>query len=328
VSALPQALTRNWTLKLASFGLAVFLWAVEKAEPVQQEVLSAVPVQVQVADLEWTLAGDPDPPEVQVRFAGPEREIQRLSRENAFVRVALETVVGPDTVVELRRDWVSVVGTPNLRVLELVPEDVHLTFERTAQATVPLSVRARGRLPRGVALAAPVGVSPAVVRVRGPARVVNALDSIALVPLDLSQVAVSGLVDVMVDTTGLSELTLTPTQAQLAFRIEAAAERLLPGVPVEIEGPAAAVLRVEPPALPVTVRGARSKLDAATLDSVRVLVPAQAVQDVEPGESRRVPVRVVGLPPLLNADVAVDSVTVRRPRPSEGLPADTTRGGT
>lgn len=327
MSALPQALTRNWTLKLASFGLAIFLWAVEKAEPVQQEVLSAVPVQVQVADLDWTLAGEPDPAEVQVRFAGPEREVQRLTRESAFVRIALETVENPDTVIQLRRDWVSVVGTPNLRVLELVPGSIHLTFERTAQETVPLSVRARGRLPRGIALAAPVGVSPAVVRVRGPARLVNELDSIPLLPLDLSEVSASGLVEVMVDTAGLSELTLTPTRAQLAFRVEVAAERLLPGVSVEIEGPAAAVLGVEPPTLPVTVRGARGRLDAAALDSVRVLVPAEFVQDVEPGESRRVPVRVVGLPSLLNAEVAVDSVTVRRPRPSQESP-DTISGGT
>jgi YbbR domain-containing protein len=311
-------LRHNWTLKLASFGLAVFLWAVVQAEPVEREVLSAVPVRVQVGDMGWTLAGDPEPREVQVRFAGPVRQILDLDREGPMVRVPIETVTGPDTVIQLRRDWVVVGGGATLVVQEIVPASVRLRFEASRQVAVPLSVRTRGTLPRAIALAAPIGLTPQVVRVRGPARIVSDLDSIPLLPLDLAEVSGSGLIEVAVDTAGLTGLTLMPLVAQLGIRVESAVERLLPSVPVGVEGPAAAALEVQPTRLPVTLRGARGPLDSAELDSIRIEVPAARVQDIMPGESRRIEVRVRGVPPLLRAEMAQDSVTVRRPTGSGG----------
>lgn len=327
MSGLARVLRHNWTLKLSSFGLAVFLWAVVQAEPVEREMLSAVPVRVQVGDMGWALAGDPEPSEVQVRFAGPARQILDIDREGPMVRVPIETVTGSDTVIQLRRDWVVVDGGATLVVQEIVPSSVRLRFEASRQVAVPLSVRTRGELPRGIALAAPIGLTPQVVRVRGPARLVADLDSIPLLPLDLASVNGSGMVEVAVDTAGLAGLLLTPLAAQLGIRVEDAVERLLPSVPVEVEGPAAAALEVQPTTVPVTLRGARGPLDAAEPDSVRVEVPAARVQDIMPGESRRVEVRVRGVPNLLRAELAQDSVTVRRPAPSDGAEGESTGSG-
>lgn len=327
MSGLAQTLGRNWTLKLSAFGLALFLWAVVQAEPTEREILSSVPVRVQVGDLGWTLAGDPEPGEVQVRFAGPARQIVELNREGASVRVPVATVTSADTVVALRRDWVVLEGGTGLVVQDIVPGSVRLRFEESRQVALPLSVRTRGTLPAGLALAAPIGLTPAVVRVRGPARVVEALDSVPLLPLDLASVSASGMVEVPVDTAGLEGLTLTPVRAQLGLRVEAAAERLLPSVPVVVEGPAAAALEVDPGTLAVTIRGARGRLDAAVLDSIRVEVAASLVQDVVPGEARRVPVRVRGVPALLDAQAEADSVTVRRPRASQAGDSGGAGGG-
>jgi YbbR domain-containing protein len=329
MSGLAETLSRNWTLKLSAFGLAVFLWAVVQAEPAEREILSSVPVRVQVGDLGWTLDGDPDPRFVQVRFAGPARQILELNRESAAVRIPLASVTSADTLVQLRRDWVVIEGGASLVVQDIVPGSVRLRFEESRQVALPLSVRTRGTLPRGIALAAPIGLTPPVVRVRGPVRVLERLDSIPLMPLDLSAVSSSGMVEVAVDTAGLDGVTLTPVRAQLGVRVEPAAERLLAAVRVEVEGPAAEALQVEPVTVAVTVQGARARLDAAMLDSIRVEVPADQVQDVVPGESRRVPVRIRGVPDLLRAEAATDSVTVRRPRASEvgGAAPDSTAGG-
>lgn len=317
MSGLAQALGRNWNLKASSLGLAVFLWAVVQAEPAERELLSSVPVRVQVGDLGWTLSGAPEPTVVQVRFAGPATQIQDLNRDGASVRIPVAAVTSADTVVQLRRDWVVVEGGSGLVVQDIVPGSVRLQFEESRQVALPLSIRTRGVLPRGVALAAPIGLAPAVVRVRGPARVLDRLESIPLMPLDLGEVSSSGMVEVPVDTAGLSGLTLTPVRAQLGIRVETAEERLLPGVDVEIEGPAAAALQVEPAQVQVMVQGARGRLEAASLDSIRVEVSADQVQDVVPGETRRVALRLRGVPELLQANAGVDSVTVRRPRSSE-----------
>lgn len=294
-----------------------------RAEPADQEDLSSVPVRVQVGDLGWTLAGDPEPSEVQVRFAGPAREILRLSRAGASVRIPIESVASADTTVQLRRDWVVLAGVTGLVVQDIVPGSVRLTFEESRQRALPLIVRTEGRLSRELALTQEIGVTPAVVRVRGPAHVLDALESIPVEPLDLSSVRETGMFEVAVDTAGLSGLTLNPTRAQLGVRVEPAAERLMPGVEVEVEGPASAGLEVEPSTLPVTLRGALSRLDAASLEGLRLVVSAESVQDVGVGESRRVAVTAVGLPSLIVAEAGADSVTVRRPAPpgigSEGV---------
>ena len=66
----PRIVSRNWRLKLAALGLAVFLWALIRTEPRTGVNLFTVPVNAQVSDLEWVLAGEPDPPTVQVRLRG------------------------------------------------------------------------------------------------------------------------------------------------------------------------------------------------------------------------------------------------------------------
>lgn len=335
MSALPQILSRNWTLKLSAFGLAVFLWAVVRAEPADREDLSSVPVRVQIGDLGWSLASDPEPSEVQVRFAGPAREILRLNRAGAYVLVPIETVSSPDTVVALSRNWVVLDGASGLVVQDIVPGSIVLTFEESSQESVPLAARTTGQLPRDLALTQEVGVTPGVIRVRGPARRVRALDSVRVESFDLSSVESTGMYEVAVDTTGLSGLTVSPLTVQLGIRVEPAAERLMPSVPVEVEGPAAAGLEVSPTVLPVTLRGARGRLDATPLDSVRLIVPAEQVQDIVAGEERSVPVIIRGISTLLRAEIGADSVTVRRPRLSElpgggpdtAAPADRIGGG-
>lgn len=325
MSALPQALTRNWTLKLSSVGLALFLWAVVRAEPADQELLSSVPVRVQVNDPDWNLVGSPVPAEVQVRFAGPAREVLRLNREGAAVRVPLDSVFGPDTTVQLRRDWVRLDGAAGLVVQDVIPGSVRLSLERTRSKVVNLALRTRGRLPSDRALVVPIAVTPGVVRVQGPARIVEELDTLPLRPLDLSSVRESGIVEVEVDTTGLTGLGVTPSTAQLGLRVDQAAERLLSQVPVVVEGPAAAGLDVQPASMPVTVRGALARIEAeaAALDTLTLVVLGAEVQDMAPGEARQVPVAVRGLPALLDAEPAMDSVTVLRPEGGEEGGGDT-----
>lgn len=89
---LPRTVAQNGTLKLASLGLALFLWAVVRVEPADRQELTDVPVRVQVGDLDWSLSGSPEPASVRVRFAGPVREVLRLDREGTAVRVPLEQV--------------------------------------------------------------------------------------------------------------------------------------------------------------------------------------------------------------------------------------------
>lgn len=317
MSVLPAVVTRNWTLKLASLGLAVFLWAVVRAEPPDRELLAEVPVLVQVGDLDWREAAPPEPATVQVRFAGPARQILGLNRESAAVRVPLDVIGSPDTTVQLRRDWVVIEGAAGVVVEDVLPSTVDIHLERTARLTVPVLLSTVGAPAEGYVLAAPVAPLPATVRVHGPESRVMELDSLTTPPIDIGGFDGVERVVIPIDTTGLAGVTFTPSEVEAVIRIERAADRVIPPIEVEIEGGASG-LTVEPARLEVTIRGPVSRTTEADLSTLRLIIAAEDVQDLVVGEERPVAVRVSGLDdPFLSALTSVDSVIVRRPGGTE-----------
>ena len=123
------ALVRNWRLKLSALGLSVFLWALVQTEPTNPETLPSVPVRVQIADTGWTTSGAPTPATVELELAGPAREIIRLAREGASLRIPIEAVGSRDTTVSLRREWVQLGQRSGLTVESVSPASVQLSFE-------------------------------------------------------------------------------------------------------------------------------------------------------------------------------------------------------
>lgn len=319
MSFVPRIVTRNWRLKLSAFGLAVFLWAVVRADPSDTNTVTSVPVVVELSDLDWTLAGPPTPSSVDVRFAGSPRDFPRLGREDGpVVHVRVESVASTDTVIELERDWVAFSGRPGVLVQDISPSEVRLTFERTRAAAIPLFLRTTGELPRGVALAQPLALNPPTLRVQGPASRVEALDSIPLGPLDLGSVDRTDQYRVPIDTAGIGALTFSATQATVSVRLEQAVEQTFNGVPValpEVEGLDDEALGVQPTTVDVTLRGGRTRVEQTDPTALRAVIPEEAVRDMEPGEIRTVPIHVRGVPELVRAFSTSDSVRVRLAAP-------------
>jgi YbbR domain-containing protein len=324
VSVLPRVLERNWRLKLSALALSVFLWAVVTIQPRNRQVLSAVPVQVDVSDPGWTLV-EASPATVTVQLGVSSRELLQLPRGSsdiAIVRVPVELVTGRDTLIRLRPDWVILGGGSGLIVESITPPTVAIRFEPTVSTALPLSLGTTNELSAELAFAQPMGLNPAVIRVHGPQRVVEALDSVALEPLDLSSLRESGLYRVPVDTSGLSSVTLDPTVAQVAIQLEPAVEREIVGIPVVVEPPTGvdpASLVVDPPTIQVRLLGVEtlvSQVHAAALAAV--VVPSE-LNGLAPGQQRTVPIRLRGVPHLVRAFSAVDSVRVTRNAPA-GVP--------
>jgi YbbR domain-containing protein len=319
VSVLPRVVERNWRLKVSALALSIFLWAVVTIQPRNRQVLSAVPVQVDVSDPAWTLV-EASPSTVTVQLGVSSRELLQLPRGSdvAVVRVPVELVTGRDTLIRLRPDWVILGGGPGLIVESITPPTVAIRFEPTISTALPLSLGTTNELPAELALAQPIGLNPAVIRVHGPERVVEALDSVALEPLDLSSVRESGLLRVPVDTSGLSSVTFDPAAAQVAIRLERAVEREVGGVPVLLEPPAGVdpeTLVVEPGTIQVRLRGVETLVTQASTNGLAAVVVASELQALGPGQQLTVPIRLRGVPHLVRAFSAVDSVLVRRAAP-------------
>jgi hypothetical protein len=327
VSVFPQVVTRNWRLKLSAFVLSVFLWGVVTVLPRNREIMPSVPVRVDLSDPAWALAEPPTPATVTVHLGG------LADVRDAFIRIPIDQVVGSDTIVRLRPDWVMLGGQSGVVVQSITPPSVALRFEPTHTKAVPLTLRTENDFPAGLALVQPLAHSPQVTTVRGPARVVETLDSVSLVPLDLSEVSESGAYRVSVDTTGLAGLSFQPTGAQIAVNLQPSAERILVDVPVVVEAPPgvdSATLLPEPATVQVTLSGAITLVDQTSASNVTAVVPALTLEGIAEGNTWSVPIRIAGVNPLLRADAGVDSVRVLRAPapPGAGTPPDTVRRDT
>ncbi|MDP2957441.1 MAG: hypothetical protein Q8N53_13540 [Longimicrobiales bacterium] len=315
-----RSLVHNWRLKLTALGLSVLLWALVQTEPREAQTVDSVPVVVDVADTAWAATGAPQPGLVELRLSGPTGEIIRLSRAGTVVRVPIGVVGSVDTLVTLRRDWVQLGEGSRLNVESLFPAAVRVSFEPAVGRVVPIALRLAGSLPHTLALASPIGLTPSVARVRGPASRIEMLDSVRLRSLQLSEVRASGVVEVAMDTAGLAGIRVSPATATVGIRVEERTERVLVGIPVIAQaGFGRGELSVSPESVEVVLRGARTLLAAVEPLDVRAWVDPELLRDMAPGEARRVPVRVEGVPVLATLEVAQQVVTVRR-APSEEPP--------
>ena len=307
------AVLHNWRLKLSALALAIFLWGLVQTEPRNSETFSSIPILVEVADTAWTLAGPPTPALAELRLGGPAREIFRLARAGTTLRVPLESVGSSDTLISLRREWVGLGEGTGLTVVSVSPANIRVSLEPAITVTLPLAMRVRGEVPSHLALASPLALSPASVRIRGPASRLVGLDSIPLVSFDLQSVEQSGIFNVQIDTAGFVGSIVVPALPTLAIRVEDLVVRTLPGLLVrwDAEGLGTEVV-INPTSIAVQLTGARTLVTALDPDLVRIWVQPDQLQGMTEGEERQVRVLLEGVPDLVTAVTEPDLVTVRR----------------
>lgn len=317
MSVLPGIVTRNWKLKLAALALALLLWTSLRLEALDRQVLPSVPVRIQLNDPQWAVGGEPDPASVEVHFSGPARELFSLYLERPTVTVPVDQVASGDTAVLLRPEWVRLPNRPGVVVEEIRPRQVALRFDPITQGVAPVALRIDGSLPSDLALAEPLQTDPEVVRVSGPARQVEAVDSVRLRPLDLAQVTATGSRRLPVDTTGLYGLVISPSAVRVDYTVDERVERSLSDVPV-VPAEGWEEVRLEPASTDVVLSGAESVVEGVDAGALWTEVPAEALSGLVAGNAREVPLVVRGLPPLVEARPTLNSVVARIPDAEAG----------
>lgn len=306
-------LVRNGRLKAAAFGMAFFLWVlVRVGAPDQRDLL--VSIDIQLEDPGWVVLGDPIPATVLVRFRGPPTEIFRLSGLTGMsVAVPITEVSGEEMVIPLQTGWVPVDGYRGVQVEEIVPSAINVSLERLVTRTIPVRISTRGSLPEHLALTRALSLTPNLVRVTGPASLVENLDTLDILPVALSGVDEQTTVETVVDTAGMGRVTVVPLAVTLRIPAEESIERVFAYVPV-VADPAVGFRPIDvfPETVQVTVTGARSRVSAIEAGLLRAVVPADAIRGLADVEVRRVPIVVEGVPPYVSVAPDVDTVAVRR----------------
>ena len=308
-----STLARNGRLKVAAFGLALFLWVlVDVGASDQLDLL--VPVNIRLDDPGWIMLGDPVPSAVLVRFRGPRTEMFRLNGfDGMSVAVPITDVSGEEMVIPLQPGWVPVDEYRGVQVEDIVPSAINVHLDRLATRTVPVRVSTRGKLPEHLALTRAPSLTPNVVRVSGPASLVERLDSLDIVPVALGEVSEPVTMETPVDTAGMGRVTVVPNVLTVRIPAEESIERVLEGVLVIVDRVlGTGRIEVFPEAVQVTVKGARSRVSGMEATFLRAVVPSYAIGDLGAVEERRVPIFVEGLPSYVSVVAGADTVAVRR----------------
>lgn len=234
--------TENWTLKLAALALAILLWMAVRADAPKQQEFRNIPVEVDLRDTGWRLDGEPEPATVNVTVRGSTPALIDLLSRPPRIEVRVDRVNDSTETQVVPLQWVELPGVDprDAQVVGLRPDTIRLHYERLAARTLPVEVRTTGDLPQGLALALPIQTNPAAVEVRGPADALARLDSVPLLPVELSGLRATTNVPARVDTAAMGGafqfeprevnvvLRVVPTDSQPGLRADSARGRGAP----------------------------------------------------------------------------------------------------
>ena len=236
-----------------------------------------------------------------------------MAREGTALNIPITKVGTPDTSVFLDRDWVELGQWTGLTIEVISPAVIGMRFEPTITRVLPIASRIYGDLRSNLAFASSVGVAPLTARVRGSESQVSQLDSVRLESFDLATVEKSGVFSVAIDTVALSSVFVFPEVVTMGFNVEDDVERILQGFSVQFDAERIGTdVAIEPLLVQIQFSGPKSLVNAIDPSLMRVWVSPEDLEGILPGEERRVPLRLEGVPEFVTAITETNAVIARR----------------
>lgn len=295
---------RHLGLKLLSLALAVLLWFLIAGQKEAERSLR-IPLEFQNIPERLELV-DPPPASVDVRVRGPSGSLGQVRAGDIVAVLDLGTARPGRRLFHLMPEDVS---TPSgLRVVQVLPATVALTFEPSATKIVPVVPEIEGDPADGHVVGA-VTASPSTVRVVGPASALERLTEATTEPVSIQGATASVRERVNVGLASeAARLENVQTALILVEVLRAPAERAVSGVPVEIRNlRTGAGADVTPETVEIMARGATATVDQLEPTAVPVFVDLSGL-----GRGRyNLPVRVDPTNQYTVTSVKPDQVQVR-----------------
>jgi YbbR domain-containing protein len=170
----------NFWLKVLSLVLATWMWLAISPDQEPAEVAVRVPIEFQhvPAHLEISSVTIPD---AQIRVRGPERLIRGLRSTDIHVELELGDAKPGERTFDLTSQQVR--HQRDLTVVQVVPGQVHLSFDTRLTRDVTIRPRVTGIFEAGEQIAK-VLVDPERVTITGPRNHVETVDAATTDPVD------------------------------------------------------------------------------------------------------------------------------------------------
>jgi YbbR domain-containing protein len=172
----------NFWLKILSLVLAAGLWLAIAPDQEPAEVAVRVPIEFQHVPPHLEISSVTIP-EAQIRVRGPERVIRDLRSTDIHADLDLADAKPGDRTFDLTAQQIR--HQRELRVVQVVPGQVHLSFDTRLTRVVEIRPRVTGNFLAGEQVAK-VLVDPEKITITGPRHHVEMMDAATTDPIDAS----------------------------------------------------------------------------------------------------------------------------------------------
>jgi len=172
----------NFWLKVLSLLLATGLWMAISPDEESAEVAVRVPIEFQHVPQHLEISSITIP-EAQIRVRGPERVIRQLRSTDIHAELELKDAKPGERTFDLSAEQIR--HQRDLHVVQVVPGQVHLTFDMRLTRDVEIHPRVTGNFVEGEQIAR-VLVEPDRIMITGPQHHVEILDAATTDPIDAS----------------------------------------------------------------------------------------------------------------------------------------------
>lgn len=174
---------KNLPFKLVSLAIAMLLWwAVGRDQPI--EVPLTIPLEFQNAPSNLEFNSN-YPFEARVTLRGPDRLMQDIRPSEIHAVLDLQGAMPGERTFDLTRSQIRV--PRGVKVVQIVPSQFHISFDRSVTRTVPVQPRVIGTLLSGYGIT-DVKADPAMITIIGPERRVNDIRTAMTDPVDATGV--------------------------------------------------------------------------------------------------------------------------------------------
>jgi YbbR domain-containing protein len=252
---------RNPGLKLVALILAIFLWySITKTERDAERVIE-VPVSLRRIPDGLTVV-NPPLKAVSVTLRGPRTILDNVDDRRGRLQIGLANLALGDNRIDLSGTMLNPELPRSLKVVRFDPPSLTLHADRRTMRRVPVKPDLAGSPALGYTVAEST-VTPEVVEVTGPARLIDDLKQVRTEPIDLRGANETVQRSMLLERIDPA-VTFVPDAVRVSVRLEEnVAVREFSKVPIALpEG----VTHVQPSAIDLSIRGPQRLLHNLKLD--------------------------------------------------------------
>src|ERR1700722_11486770 len=183
ISILRRWVLHNFWLKVLSLVLATGLWWWISPDQEPAEVAVRVPIEFQHVPPELEISSVTIP-DAQIRVRGPERLIRELRSTDIHAELELADAAPGERTFDLTSHEIR--HQREVTVVQVVPSQVHLSFDTRLTREVAIHARVTGNFPAGGRIEK-VLVDPERITIAGPRHHVEMVDVATTDPMDASE---------------------------------------------------------------------------------------------------------------------------------------------